>query len=144
MWEGLMRKMALAALTAFGFSQAAVAADMPVKAPAPAVVAAYNWSGFYIGVQGGYGWGHHDRSLLPPGTFANSYDSRGALIGVYGGYNWQWTNVVAGIEADYNWSGVKGDDGGVGGTVDETMIRGVGTVRCRIGIAYNQALFFIT
>jgi outer membrane immunogenic protein len=57
---------------AFAFSAAALAADMPVKAPPPVVVAVYNWTGLYIGIQGGYAWGERSMncrgSLRPPAT----------------------------------------------------------------------------
>lgn len=96
----------------------AVAADLPAKvytkAPPP-VVAAYNWTGFYIGGNVGYSWGRSsDNSTLTnsAGTvlFANS--SAVNLDGVIGGgqigYNWQVQNWVWGLEADIQGADEKG------------------------------------
>src|ERR1039458_5948368 len=75
---------ALAAVAVLGFTSVASAADMPVKAPAPIVAPLYNWTGPYIGIAGGYGWGHSDQtdpgipilSCISPliGTFLNCTD----------------------------------------------------------------------
>src|ERR1019366_5274470 len=53
---------ALAAVAVLGFTSVASAADMPVKAPAPIVAPLYNWTGPYIGIAGGYGWGHSNQT----------------------------------------------------------------------------------
>ena len=139
-----MRRI-LAAVVIVGFASTAFAADLPVKAPARAlIVPAFSWTGFYAGGQFGGGWGNHDRTLLPPGTFANSYNSSGVIGGAYAGYNWQMQSFVFGLEADINGSGIKGDDGGAGGTTDESSLRWLGAVRGRIGIAFNQLLIYGT
>ncbi len=45
----------------------ASAADMPLKArPAPPPPAAYNWTGFYVGIQGGGGWGSAEQTDATP------------------------------------------------------------------------------
>src|SRR6185295_12782233 len=91
---GIVRSNAVIRLMAgasFGFTGAAFAADMPVKAPpAPAV---YNWSGFGGGIKD---WG--GINFLAQGPIA------GAQIGV----NQQIGNVVLGVEVDASWSGIKG------------------------------------
>jgi outer membrane immunogenic protein len=76
----------------------ALAADMPVKArPAPVMVAAYDWSGFYMGVHAGYGWG--DTSFTMAGfPAAAEHDANGFVGGGHVGYNWQVNQVVFGIE----------------------------------------------
>ena len=69
----------------------AAAADLPVRYPtkAPVMVESmWNWSGFYLGVNGGYGWArseHTDTAGVTSGTF----DQNGGLIGGTLGYNWQ-------------------------------------------------------
>jgi outer membrane immunogenic protein len=134
----------LAVAFSLGVVQAASAADMPTKAPivsAPSVVA-YNWTGFYVGIDGGWGWGEHDR--LATTGFANSYNSEGGLIGGHAGYNWQINQFVLGVEGDAHWADIKGDDGGVGGTVDQTTTRFLGSIRGRAGFAWNQFLVFGT
>ena len=100
---------------AFAFSAAALAADiparMPVKAPPPVVVAVYNWTGLYIGIQGGYAWGdtEHEQSGIPAST--GDFRIKGGLVGGTVGYNYQVNSIVFGIEADYSWSGIKGNAG---------------------------------
>ncbi|MGA9089846.1 MAG: outer membrane beta-barrel protein [Bradyrhizobium sp.] len=76
----------------------AVAADMVVKASLPPVAALYNWSGSYVGIAGGYGWGHSDQS--DPGFVIGSTGGNGG-IGGNGG------NGGAG--------GLLGGNGGAGG-----------------------------
>lgn len=99
------------------FAAPASAADMPVKArPLPAVPA-INWTGFYLGGHFGWGWEHHtstnvgtvNSTNFPAGT-SNSSDMNGALGGIQLGYDWQFNpNWLAGIGADFAWTGIKGD-----------------------------------
>ena len=108
---------ALALLSAFAASPT-MAADMPVKArPAPVMAPVWNWSGFYIGLNGGYSWGRSSRDLnffnpLNGATIATASgagrDLDGGVFGGQIGYNWQASNWVFGIEADLQWTGQKG------------------------------------
>lgn len=107
------------ALIAFAVGPAG-AADMPLKAPPP-VVAAYDWSGFYIGLNGGYSWGRSSTGItffnsatgvpiVPPAgsiTSAN-FNLNGGIFGGQIGYNIQNGRLVYGIEADLQWSGERG------------------------------------
>jgi outer membrane immunogenic protein len=137
------RALAAASLLSIGISGTASAADMAVKAqPMPPPVAVYNWTGFYIGGFGGYGWGNHDR--INDAGFANSYSSSGAIAGGLAGYNWQIKNFVLGVEGDLAWADIKGNDNFTGGTLDETTLRWVGTIRGRAGIAIDKWLLFGT
>src|SRR3990172_5088830 len=94
---------ALAMVTIMG---AANAADiqrrqaMPAKAPMY-MAPAYNWTGFYIGVNGGGGWGRSDWSNA--GGTADSNLS-GGLVGGTIGYNYQAGQAVFGLEGDLDWS----------------------------------------
>ena len=67
---------------AFG-ATAAVAADLP-RAPAGFVPVAYNWTGLYLGINGGYAWGSSRWS-----GYANNADPSGVMVGGTIGYNWQ-------------------------------------------------------
>jgi outer membrane immunogenic protein len=90
---------------------AAGAADLAVKAPvykAPPLVILSDWAGFYIGINGGYGWG--DTSF---DTFTgNNAKPKGGLFGGHAGYNWLYGNVVAGLEADFDGADIKTTDAG--------------------------------
>jgi outer membrane immunogenic protein len=146
------------------------AADMPLKAAAPTPLAT-DWTGFYAGANAGYGWG--DRSItytpndeattilfIAGSVFggnstpsAASLRSSGAIGGLQIGYNWQFNNRwLAGVEADFDWAGMKGSASGNGNrftppfapvsdSVDE-QIKWFGTVRARLG--YLPAENFIT
>jgi outer membrane immunogenic protein len=83
----------------------ALAADPVVyePAPAPEVIAAYDWGGVYVGIQGGYGWADlDDDEDIDFFVDDSSLDLDGGFLGVYAGYNYQWDNFVLGIEADIN------------------------------------------
>jgi opacity protein-like surface antigen len=88
----------LLAGASLGLSGAAFAADMPLKAPPPAV---YNWTGFYGGVHAGYGGGVKDWGGI-------NFLAQGAIAGVQVGVNQQIGNFVLGVEVDASWSGMKG------------------------------------
>jgi outer membrane immunogenic protein len=99
----------VATLTTLPLSSSAVAADIPVPSSAQ-VAAVSQWTGFYIGLHGGGGWGH---SRLEDPDFQITYqpvnvDSRGALAGAQVGANWQFGNAVIGGELDVSWSSIKG------------------------------------
>jgi outer membrane immunogenic protein len=111
----------LAALTLSAAS--AMAADLPARIPMKAPVMApevNNWTGFYIGGNGGYSWGRSrsDVSFVgaggvpivpPPGSAtSNSFNLNGGVAGGQAGYNWQTSNWVLGLETDLQWSGERG------------------------------------
>ena len=105
-----MRRFAVASLGALVLSiTAAQAADMSVKAPvykAPPIVL-YNWTGFYVGINGGGGWGRSDHTDTA-GVTTGKFNISGGLIGGTVGYNWQNANWVLGLEADWDWASING------------------------------------
>lgn len=116
-------------------SSAALAADAVEYIPeAPAAVempAAFSWSGPYLGVHGGYGWGNADVA-----GFDESFD--GARFGGFVGYNWQMANgFVAGVEGDlnYDWN-----EESIAGVDFDTGFSG--SARGRVGYAMDRTLIF--
>ncbi|TPL35997.1 outer membrane protein [Mesorhizobium sp. B2-4-6] len=107
----------------------AYAADVLQEAP---VAASYDWTGAYIGVNAGGGFGTF--KLSPSGGGPGSIDlsASGFLGGVQAGYNWQSGQMVYGVEADFQGSDVKGELS-VGGPSIETKVDWFGTLRARIG-----------
>ena len=84
---------------------AAQAADLPtVKAPAYSVPSYANWTGFYVGINAGYGFGKSewDVPLVSP-------EPKGAVAGLTLGYNFQTGSWMWGVEGDVDYSGMKGD-----------------------------------
>jgi outer membrane immunogenic protein len=121
-------------LIALGMAPA-IAADLPARAytKAPAAVAINNWTGFYLGAMGGYAQENAD-------AFALS----GGFAGGTAGYNWQNGNLVLGLEADGAWADVGATVGIPGLASVDYTIRSMGTVRGRIGYAFDQVLLYGT
>jgi outer membrane immunogenic protein len=129
----------------------ALAADLPArpvyKGAAPAVVAAgYNWSGFYVGIHGGVGWGSKDwtETTLAAPRPEGSFDVRGWLLGAQIGYNFQTGPVVFGIEAQGSWANITGDrtSAAFAGQTIRTEVDSLGTVAGRLGYAVGNALLY--
>lgn len=137
----------LAAALSFGIAQAASAADMPVKAPivkAPVVVP-YNWTGFYVGIEGGGGWARSTQTDTS-GATSGSYNQSGGLVGGTVGYNWQMTNWVLGLEADWVWASINGTATVpvcAGGNCF-TNLQSFSTGRGRLGYAWDRWLVYAT
>jgi outer membrane immunogenic protein len=138
-----------------GVLSPAQAADLPyAKAPPPSV---YDWTGAYVGVFGGGGFGNHNVNntngqAVPFADFTANYTSQGGLAGGEAGYNWQSGNYLVGVEGDLFWSGIKGNDSsqfaagafpGVG-AVDADSLRWGGTLRVRGGFTLDRWLMFFT
>lgn len=103
----------------------------------------YNWTGGYVGVQIGYGWGNIDRQVVPAG-FANSYSADGFIGGVHAGYNHMIDRFVLGIEGDFDLTAMHGNDGGAGGTVDAAYFNWMASVRGRVGYAIDRVMIYGT
>ena len=125
----------------------AQAADLPVYQPPPAAVPApaNDWSGFYLGVHGGYGFGETELSLTVPPRAAD-YDIDGWLAGVQAGYNIQSGMWLFGLEADIAYSTIDGSIA-VGGQLPLTAttdIDWLATIRARAGLHYDQWMPYVT
>lgn len=129
-----MKKMMLAAAAVLAVSGPAFAGDLPVRrqtpyyAPPPAQQL-FNWTGFYVGGNAGWGWGS-----------ALSADPSGYLVGLQAGYNFQLaSNILAGIETDIAISGIDGSSGGNTVSLDY-----LGTVRGRVGTTMDRFYLYGT
>ena len=120
---------------------AAQAADLPRTYKAPAYVAPSfaNWTGFYAGLNAGYGFGKSDWDVP-----AVSPEPKGFVGGVTLGYNFQTGMWLWGIEGDAAYSDMKGDETCGAGTC-ETKNTWLGTARARLGYAgWNNWLPYVT
>jgi outer membrane immunogenic protein len=136
-------------LGVLGLMSPALAADLSPYMKAPAIATPlYDWSGFYVGVFGGGGYGNHNlNNALGPAGFANftaNYSSQGGIAGGELGYNAQSGNYLVGVEADGFWSGIKGNDNFALGSNDASNLRWGGTLRARGGITVDRLLLFFT
>ncbi len=136
-------------LGVLGFVAPALAADLPLYTKAPAIESrVYDWSGFYAGVFGGGGYGNHNLTNTngPTGNanFTANYSSQGALAGGELGYNVQSGAIVGGIEADFAWFDINGNDNFALGSNEATSLRSGGTLRARGGIAVDRLMLFFT
>jgi outer membrane immunogenic protein len=162
-----MKKLVLAGAALVSMSTAVFAADLPTTTPnykAPAASAAYNWTGFYVGGNAGYGWGKVDNNVNLLDTFGGltgtdslttSGKLGGWLGGIQAGYNWQTGSMVLGVEADIDFGNIKADSfvapvmsgGPVAGSYYQAheQIKWFGTARGRIGFTpTNQWLVYAT
>jgi outer membrane immunogenic protein len=132
---------ALAAVTVMGSANAAdIARRQAMPTKAPAYVQAYNWTGFYIGINGGGGFGRSDFSApLSSGRFNTS----GANVGGTIGYNWQMNQTVFGIEGDGDWSNIRGSSA-CGLTTCETRNDWLATARGRLGYSFDRFMPYVT
>jgi outer membrane immunogenic protein len=117
------------------------AADLGPAAPpqtyvAPPAPAAYDWTGFYVGINGGYGWGDfNNNAALGLGN------AGGGLVGGTLGYNWQFGQFVAGLETDIDWADISDSNPATGGRANLNYL---GSVRGRLGYAFDRVLLYGT
>jgi outer membrane immunogenic protein len=147
-------------LLALGVAAPAAAADFPAQpyTKAPAMVAAiYDWSGVYVGINGGGGSAHRCWNLVQTATTAfapplteGCHNATGGTVGGQIGYRWQSANWVFGIEGQGNWADFKGSNlnllaGGAlpAGVIDQTKINGLGLITGQVGYAWNNVLWYV-
>jgi outer membrane immunogenic protein len=150
----ILRQMLLLSAAALMLSTPSFAADLapaPVEPVAP--VTTFSWTGFYAGVHAGYGWGRENDNLSVPTAGAvglDHFDVNGAVGGVHAGYNEQFNSFVVGLEGDVDLSGIRGSThsaiGAEGATISSLSLRNTwqGSVRARIGYAFDRFLFYGT
>jgi outer membrane immunogenic protein len=145
-----MQRMLLAAAAVLFSAGAASAADMPVKAPPPPPV--YQWTGFYTGIDGGWGWGTSSGALTnSAGTLGSAYSFsiNGPIFGTFGGYQRQFGMFVGGIEYDWQFgANIQGNSGAfpISGILYNvsTTAHSYGSVRGRLGLAFDRFLVYGT
>jgi outer membrane immunogenic protein len=141
-----MKRMMFAGLVALAGTVAgsALAADMTPRYPqqpyvkAPLYNPVFSWTGFYLGLNGGGGWGSSrwDRT--------GEIDLSGGFIGGTAGYNWQTGQMVLGIEGDVDWSGMSGTSSAFCSAGCSIKNDWLGTVRGRIGYSFDRFLPYFT
>ena len=140
--------LAIAGLMAAAWASPSLAADLPrpaYKAPVYVAPTAFSWTGFYVGINGGYAWGHSDWNNVGGNT---SFAVKKYQVGGTLGYNMQTGNFVYGLEGDIDASWADGSDGGTAGspcaTTCSTRNNWLATGRGRVGYAFDRFLPYIT
>jgi outer membrane immunogenic protein len=148
-----MKRILWAGALALAAATQAFAADLPPpmapppRAPAayvPVMSPAYNWSGFYLGLNTGFGFGSSTWTPLASGSFAVD----GAMAGGTLGANYQIGQLVLGVEGDIDWQGLRGSSNtapciGIPGGCD-TASNWISTFRGRLGYAFDRVMVYGT
>ncbi len=148
----MLRSVVLGAVSVIALTVSANAADM-YRAPdgpggykdGPYVPVAV-WTGFYVGVNGGYGWSEYSDQLAGAGYFGGVAPA-GGFGGGQIGYNWQGIlhpHLVLGVEADIQGSGIKDSGTDKFNNTYSSELDYFGTVRGRVGYAVDRALVYFT
>jgi outer membrane immunogenic protein len=146
--------VAISAIAAIGVASAA---DLPARTytkAAPMMAAMYDWSGFYIGLNGGGGSDGNCWDLINflgnPVPSARSpegcHNAAGGTVGGQIGYRWQRASWVFGLEAQGNWANFRGQNGDLFQTLtvsDRSKIDAFGLVTGQVGYAWNNALLYV-
>lgn len=149
-------KPAIAGLMISCAATLSFAADMPAQpnmfTTPPAALSGMNWTGFYVGVNGGYGWGDAITATIDDPvkrkSFSRTSSNPGGFVGGGQlGYNWQTGYWVFGFEADIQYADL-------GGAIEWTTYNNLnlkngdgqyfGTIRARLGYAIERSLFYAT
>jgi outer membrane immunogenic protein len=148
-----MKKLSAAAIgmAVLGFASSASAADMAVKArpaPPPVMAPVYNWTGFYIGANGGWGSSHNCVDFVTAGGVVAvdaCRDATGGLVGGQIGYRWQAGQWVFGLEAQGDWADLSASRISL---IDpafstRTRVNAIGLFTGQIGYAWDALLLYV-
>jgi outer membrane immunogenic protein len=147
------------AVSATGAAAADLAAQPYTKAPPPAIVAAYDWSGFYVGANGGGGWSRNCWDVNPfflnvPNVFVGTvagpegcHTADEATAGGQVGYRWQKAAWVFGVEAQGNWADLSGSNPTLipilAGFANRSKIDAMGLFTGQVGYSWNSFLLYV-
>jgi outer membrane immunogenic protein len=149
-----MKKFLLATvgLVALGAAAPASAADLAARpyTKAPPLMALYDWSGFYIGANGGGGWSHNCldvtnfRGPIAP-VREGCHDATGGVVGGQLGYRWQSASWVFGLEAQGDWADLKGSNVSlfIPAWTNNSKIEAFGLFTGQVGYAWNNVLWYV-
>jgi|DewCreStandDraft_4_1066084.scaffolds.fasta_scaffold39235_1 outer membrane immunogenic protein len=153
-----LHHLALIAVAAAAFggslSQAASAAELssaaqPTARARPPVAAVHDWTGVYVGVNGGWGWGRTTGAWYPiiavfEGAGTGNFSIDGAIFGGQAGFNYQIANWILGVEADWNAASIHANNPPPDPGLASTKVTSIGSVRGRLGAAWDKVLIYAT
>jgi outer membrane immunogenic protein len=148
-----MKWILIATAMVLATSGEAIAADLPPQGlPSPQSAVFYNWTGFHVGINAGYGTGTSNWADGPLGS-TGGFPTSGFLAGGTVGANYQIGQYVFGIEGDGGWTNLRGNSGSTCGGIAavvpppvscQTQSDWLGTVRGRVGYAFDCILVYGT
>jgi outer membrane immunogenic protein len=149
-----MKKFLLGAvgLVAMGIAAPASAADLAARpyTKAPAMIAAvYDWSGFYIGANGGWGSSHKCWDFTTPAGVLvapeGCHNATGGVAGGQIGYRWQSAAWVFGIEGQGDWANLRGSNQSLfaAAFTNQSKIDAFGLFTGQVGYAFNTVLLYV-
>jgi outer membrane immunogenic protein len=155
MLRSRLRSCLIALFATAAFGPLASAADLPTKAPTLYPAPAWNWTGFYLGANAGYGVGSNQtsQSVNVPGSSLlftqDSMSPNGFVGGGQIGYNWQMTpNWLLGVEVDFQGTGQKDSscslECAVAPLTASQNMPWFGTARARLGYVKGDYLWYVT
>jgi outer membrane immunogenic protein len=134
----------------------ASAADLGARynKAAPMMAPVYDWSGFYLGVNGGYGSSRKcwdatasATAAILPASAEGCHDATGGTFGGQIGYRWQASSWVFGLEAQGNWADFSGSNVSTSplfaGNVNRSRVDSFGLFTGQIGYAWNNTLLYV-
>jgi outer membrane immunogenic protein len=134
-------------LLALGLAAPAVAADLPARTytKAPPLAAIYDWTGFYIGANGGWGQNRDCRGDVTLGVNFGCHDGDGGVAGGQIGYRWQSAAWVFGLEAQGDWADLRGSNVSLANPLLSTRSKldAFGLFTGQLGYAWNNALLYV-
>jgi len=148
-----MKKLLLGIAGLVAFAAPASAADLAArpytKAPPPMIAPVYDWTGFYIGGNGGWGSSHNCWDALDGNGLLigrdGCHNASGGTVGGQIGYRWQAGTWVFGLEGQGNWADLSGRNVSVidPNFTGESKIQAFGLFTGQIGYAWNNVLLYV-
>ncbi|WP_024518857.1 outer membrane beta-barrel protein [Bradyrhizobium sp. Tv2a-2] len=151
--------LGMVGLAGLGAAAPAFGADLPAQTytKAPAMIAAvYDWTGFYVGLNGGGGFSHNcwtntaTAAGAAPSVSEGCHDASGGLVGGQIGYRWQMANWVFGVEGQGDWADFKGSNTSTAvlaapllGITNQTKVDAIGLITGQVGYAWNNVLWYL-
>jgi outer membrane immunogenic protein len=143
-----MKRFFWGALSLVAMAAPALAADLPVKAPPPVIPPMFNWSGFYIGGNGG--WGRADDCFdlfVSIDVSEGCHDKSGGVVGGQIGYRWQQpgSHFVWGLEAQGDWANLNASRLSIvnPGFTLNSKLDGIGLFTGQFGFAWDTWLWYL-
>jgi outer membrane immunogenic protein len=133
------------ALYAVAFTAGLALTSGTALAADPSLETAFDWSGLYAGIQGGYAFGDARHSFDNGAPSGNS-DPDGIFGGFHVGFNHQMNSILLGVEADAELADINGrftDTSGIGsnGSTDIDM---QASLRARLGLPIDRVMPYLT